>query len=124
MAVTLSSTLTDVTFDDQPNTLLRNIGNDIETYTFSDGDDSVIFRTKTSDRLVITYTTSSFGKVKWLNDIMDAQYAVDITGLDDNNLNASYLIDNLNVVQDTSMYDDSGLYKITIALERKYDELF
>jgi len=120
--VLFSSTITDITFIKQPDSIVRGIESNVETYTFASGDVKILNKYKSADRLTLNYTLTSeaFAAVNYLNDIMDGQVNVSVTGLNDTNLNTSYLISSVNANQKEA-YDD--MYELEITLERKYDRL-
>ena len=123
MTVQFSSSTTDITFSTQPFSVVRSVEKNVETYTFSSGDVEILDKYKNSDRLTLTWTTTSntYNIARYINEIMDEQDYIEITGLDDINLNTSYYISNYNIEQ-TQGYNDK--YDMSITLERRYDRLY
>lgn len=117
------SSTTDFSFDTQPFSIVRSVEKNVETYTFSSGDVEILDKHKNADRLTMTWTltNNSYNIVEYLNTIMDAQEHIDVTGLDDTNLNTSYYISDLNVEQ-TQGYNDK--YDMSVTLERRFDRLY
>ena len=121
-SVVFSSSTTDVSIPTFPNMIIRGITKSIQTYTFASGDEEILDMDKTSDRLTLSFniTSNAYNIVKNLNDMMDSQDVVEVSGLENDDLNTFYHISALTSNQDMA-YDDK--YDVSITLERKYDEV-
>ena len=121
MAVTIESSTCSVEFTNQPNNIVRSIGSTIDEYQFGDGTDARLNMGKNSDRVTMTYYCNQTDA--WLADLeqlCDDGEEVAVSGLQDTNLNTTYLFSSKSVEQDA---DSPEHYKIVISLERTVDNL-
>jgi hypothetical protein len=146
--VTLTSTSTVVALD-----IVERIdfstSRKVATYIFGDGTESILDEGKNVDHIIIhgvdygediedpgagfpltfsigffpqyTYRNPSI-KMDLLNGIMDDQEDVTVSGLENSNLNTDYLITDLEFNQEAGE-STVPLYRFSLTLERKYDQL-
>jgi len=103
----------------------------VNTYVFSDDTDAVLDEGKSVDQIIIkgidndTFThvfpvTSIYGRMEIVNDFMDDQETVTLSGMDDSYLNTDYMINNFNF---NAIAGTPESYEFSITLERKEDRL-
>lgn len=120
MTLTLTGTNSTVTLTD-PKTVSTTTVKNMSILTLYDGDEKAVDRARTSDGITLTgtQTTSAYTKCKTLNQIMDGENEVTISGLADSNLNADYRIGNFSFSADIGY--PTNMYDWTITLERMRD---
>ena len=121
MSYTITSTSSSVTLND-PSSISIGVVKKVENYVFADGTDRQLDRGKNSNYITISgvETNNAQGKTNTLNNIMDNQEDVTVTGLPDSNLNSDYLIRSLEF---RHMPGTINIYRYTISLERLHDNI-
>jgi len=108
-----------------------NTGRTVNTYVFTDDTADILDEGKNIDQIVVTGVDDDtfgyafpigtiYGRAKIINDFMDDQEEIELTGMNDNNLNTDY------IVKDFSFNAKAGcpyIYDFTITLERLRDRL-
>ena len=101
-----------------------NTQRNINTYVFTDDTASILDEGKNIDQVVLTGVLKSSGITTsgTINDIMDDQMDVELSGMDDSNLNTEYIIKDFSISQGRGE-GASDLYHYTLTLERLRDRL-
>lgn len=107
---------------DTVNRIDFNTTRKINTYVFTDDSDEILDEGKNIDQIILNgiQTTNYNSSMVSLNNIMDSQEEITLSGLDDNYLNTEYMINDLKF---NALTGTPAMYEFSITLERMYDRL-
>jgi hypothetical protein len=123
MTITITTDTSTVTWR-HPESIIRTLTSQIDTYNFSDGTETSDHNRKTGDQITMNFLLNHNTlneDLETLNTIMDDMEQITITGLPDTHMNTQYQIADLSTSKKPG---DRDRYRVSLSVNRKYNRLY